>query len=77
MSATQHTCHWPGCEKIVAPSMWGCHTHWFRIPLKLRNQIWAAYKPGQEISKTPSEAYLAAAREVQEWIRAQQQAGRA
>ena len=50
--------------------MWGCSSHWFRIPLRLRNLIWATYRPGQEISKTPSAEYLAVAREVQDWIEA-------
>lgn len=65
---TVHTCHWPGCDKSVPPSMWGCGTHWYRLPLKLRNRIWATYKPGQEITKTPSREYLEAARDVQTWI---------
>lgn len=65
-----HHCHWPGCEKEVPPAMWGCSAHWFALPQRLRNKIWATYKKGQEISKTPSAAYLDAAREVQEWIAA-------
>ena len=39
-----------------------------RLPKRLRNRIWATYVPGQEITKTPSEAYLKAADDVQEWI---------
>jgi hypothetical protein len=65
-----HHCHWPGCDKDVPPAMWGCKPHWFRLPLRLRNQIWATYRPGQEISKTPSEAYVRVAQEVQAWIAA-------
>lgn len=65
---TEHTCHWPGCSKVVSPAMWGCKAHWLTLPNHLRNMIWATYKPGQEITKTPSAAYLAAACEVQEWI---------
>lgn len=63
-----HHCHWPGCDKQVPPAMWGCKAHWFRLPRALRNKIWATYQPGQETDMTPSESYLAAAREVQEWI---------
>jgi hypothetical protein len=63
-----HTCHWPGCKKEVKPAMWGCAQHWFKLPAHLRNRIWMTYKPGQEISKTPSLEYLTAAKEVQEWI---------
>lgn len=63
-----HTCHWPGCTTEVKPAFWGCKTHWYALPTDLRNKIWMAYVPGQEKSKTPSEQYLAVAREVQEWI---------
>lgn len=63
-----HTCHWPGCQREVRPAFWGCRAHWFALPSHLRSRIWDAYRPGQEIDKRPSEAYLAAAREVQEWI---------
>lgn len=65
----QHTCHWPGCEKQVPPAMWGCKTHWFRLPTRLRNRIWATYRTGQEIDMKPSEKYLEVATEVQQWIR--------
>lgn len=65
-----HTCHWPGCEREVPPSMWGCKPHWFALPKALRDDIWRTYRPGQEISKTPSAEYLAAARAVREWIEA-------
>lgn len=64
-----HTCHWPGCERQVPPAMWGCRTHWFKLPGRLRDLIWSMYEPGQEQRMDPSDAYLAAAREVQEWIR--------
>src|SRR5690348_7778567 len=63
-----HTCHWPGCDKHVPPAMWGCKAHWFRLPKRLRDRVWATYRPGQEITKTPSAAYLTVAREVQDWI---------
>ena len=41
---------------------------WFLLPKRLRDKIWAAYKPGQEITMTPSAEYLAVAKEVQDWI---------
>ncbi len=63
-----HTCHWPGCTSQVPPAMWGCRQHWFMLPKYLRNRIWAAYRSGQEIDLSPSEAYIKAAREVQDWI---------
>lgn len=66
----EHHCHWPGCEKQVPPAMWGCYQHWKLLPRSLQSRIWAAYRPGQEVSMTPSREYLAVAREVQEWITA-------
>lgn len=63
-----HTCHWPGCKVPVPPKMWGCRSHWFRLPQSLRNAIWRTYVPGQEIAKTPSAEYVAAATLVQAWI---------
>lgn len=63
-----HHCHWPGCPRQVPPAMWGCKPHWFKLPQYLRNKIWRAYQPGQEIEGTPSREYLAVAREVQNFI---------
>lgn len=51
--------------------MWGCRTHWFKLPAALRAKVWRAYRPGQEISKTPSRDYVEVAREVQAWIERQ------
>jgi hypothetical protein len=49
--------------------MWGCSRHWFKLPKNLCDQIWKAYVPGQEITKTPSAAYVKVAMEVQAWVR--------
>lgn len=64
-----HECHWPGCDRQVPPAMWGCKTHWMRLPKHLRDRIWDAYVPGQERRMDPSDEYLAVAHEVQDWIR--------
>jgi hypothetical protein len=48
--------------------MWGCKAHWFRLPKALRDRVWAAYVPGQEIRKDPSDAYVRVAIDVQRWI---------
>jgi len=50
--------------------MWGCKSHWFALPKEIRARIWAAYRPGQEITKTPSRQYIEAAQEAQTWIAA-------
>lgn len=65
-----HQCHWPGCTTQVPPAMWGCRNHWYSLPKYLRDKIWQTYRPGQEKTLTPSAAYLAAAREVEAWIKA-------
>ncbi len=64
-----HHCHWPGCDKQVPPAMWGCKAHWFKLPAGLRARVWATYRPGQEITFTPSENYLRVADQVQQWIK--------
>jgi hypothetical protein len=66
-----HECHWPGCGKQVPPAMWGCKTHWFRLPAALRARIWKTYQPGQEQTMDVSAEYLEAADAVQAWIRSQ------
>jgi hypothetical protein len=63
-----HTCHWPGCERPVPPRLWGCKPHWLALPQQLRDLILKTYRPGQEITKTPSREYIDAARTVQDWI---------
>lgn len=65
----RHHCHWPGCTRDVPPALWGCPEHWYKLPRALRNKVWRTFKPGQEISKTPSPEYLKVAREVQDWIK--------
>lgn len=65
-----HGCHWPGCVADVPPAAWGCRKHWFSLPRGIRAAIWAAYRPGQETTKTPSAAYMTAARAAQDWIAA-------
>jgi len=72
---SRHTCHWPGCGAVVPPKMWGCRAHWFALPKSLRDRIWATYVPGQEITKTPSQAYIEAAKAVQTWIADRQPVG--
>jgi len=63
-----HACHWPGCDQQVAPARWGCLSHWYRLPPRIRSAIWRAYRIGQESDGRPSADYLAAARAAQDWI---------
>ncbi len=62
-----HRCHWPDCELPVPPKMWGCRRHWFKLPKRIRDEIWRTYRPGQEIDKNPSSEYLEAAAAAREW----------
>lgn len=62
-----HKCHWPTCNEPVPPRLWGCKKHWSELPKHLRDKIWATYKPGQEITKTPSKAYIKVALEIDAW----------
>lgn len=57
-----HTCHALGCIAVIPPSLFMCRRHWYRVPRALRMAIWQAYRPGQEVSKDPSEAYIHAAK---------------
>lgn len=54
-----HTCHAPGCTKLVPPHMLMCRAHWFALPPKIRSAIWREYRPGQESDKKPSLRYMA------------------
>ena len=57
----------------VPASMWGCRTHWFKLPEKIRMNIWRHYNKGQEITKRPSMEYIVAANAAQDWIAQQPQ----
>lgn len=70
-----HLCHWPGCKRQVPPATWGCKEHWFKLPPNLRARIWNTYRIGQEEDGRPSAAYLAVAREAQEWIKRRAERG--
>jgi len=65
-----HTCHFPGCKRVIAPKFWGCPMHWYTLPKELRDKIWRVYRPGQEITKDPSDEYIKVAKEVDAWCRA-------
>ena len=67
-----HLCHHPTCYRDVPPAMLACKTHWFQLPKRIRDRIWATYREGQEIDKKPSDDYSAAFDEAQEFWNAQQ-----
>ena len=57
-----HTCHATGCSRSVHPAMFMCGRHWRMVPSAQRTAIWQHYRPGQEIDKAATAAYLAAAK---------------
>lgn len=57
-----HTCHAIACEVEVKPEMLMCRYHWFMVPLKLRNRVWANYCDGQCDTFAVSSAYCQAAK---------------
>lgn len=56
--AHDHKCHAEGCNISVPPKMLFCRKHWAMLPAKLKAEIWREYKPGQEIRKDPTPAYM-------------------
>lgn len=42
--------------------MWGCRTHWYALPRKIRDAVYREYRPGQENDKQPSPRYMAVQR---------------
>lgn len=55
-----HVCHATRCTVQVPPKMLMCRRHWYMVPKPLRDAVWAAYVPGQEIRKDPTDEYMAA-----------------
>lgn len=55
-----HRCHAERCEAEVPPKLLMCRRHWFMVPKRLRDAVWATYREGQEISKDPSPEYMEA-----------------
>lgn len=53
-----HVCHAEQCNVPVPPKMLMCRCHWFMVPKQLREAVWAEYRPGQEIDKQPTDAYM-------------------
>jgi hypothetical protein len=56
--------------------MFMCKKHWFMVPTSLRTQVWATYRIGQEITKTPSKAYVDVALQAIDAVAEQESAGR-
>ena len=59
-----HPCHAIGCNEEIPPRMLFCLRHWRMVSRPLQRRVWAAYVPGQEIRKDPTDAYLEVQKEA-------------
>lgn len=57
-----HQCHAHACTAVIAPKLFMCRLHWYRLRKAMRDAIWREYRPGQEIDKSPSARYMAVQR---------------
>ena len=62
-----HKCHHPHCSTEVPPRLFACKKHWFALPKKFRDDLWATYRKGQEVDKRPSGDYLRAVSVAIHW----------
>mgnify|MGYP000482234381 CR=1 FL=1 len=69
-ASAEHTCHAVGCRVVVAPKLLFCLRHWRLVPKAMQRRVWAAYVPGQEVRKDPTQAYLDVQREVVAYVAA-------
>lgn len=62
-----HPCRWPGCTKHVPYGIWGCQTHWFKLPQDIRTAIFNAIGAPERAAAAKAAAdWLAANHPVQE-----------
>lgn len=59
----RHTCHVPGCDKVVARKMLCCARHWSLVPMQIRLQVNRTFNPKQCVPGS-------GVRPTQEWLRA-------
>lgn len=60
-SSSGHQCHARECSAPCPPSRLMCGRHWRMVPKPVARKVWETYRPGQEVDKRPSRAYLDAA----------------
>jgi hypothetical protein len=54
----RHLCHAKGCSTPCPPNKLMCGRHWRMVPKNIQYAVYRQYRPGQEVTKTPSDAYL-------------------
>jgi hypothetical protein len=57
-----HHCHAAGCRTVTKPENLMCLRHWKMVPRGLQRAVMAHYRPGQCDDKSPSDAWLVAAK---------------
>lgn len=57
-----HLCHAVACKKEISPRLFVCPKHWRKLHKVFQDAIWREYKTGQEVSKTPTNRYIAVQR---------------
>jgi hypothetical protein len=67
---TAHACHAFACKAATKPSLFMCPRHWRMVPQEMKDALWAAYRPGQEIDKRTTREYRSAALTAQRAVRA-------
>jgi len=60
--SAKHQCHALRCEAVTQPSKLMCRKHWAMVPASLQDDVYDAYRQGQEVQKTPTRAYARVAR---------------
>ena len=64
LRSSEHCCHLPDCEEVIAPKFLMCAKHWKLVPKELQQDVYRFYRAGQEKTKNPSKNYLQAARKA-------------
>lgn len=54
----RHLCHAKQCTTVCDPSKLMCGRHWRMVPKSIQYAVYREYRPGQEMTKDPSDAYL-------------------
>jgi hypothetical protein len=49
----EHRCHAPGCVQPTERRMLMCPACWALVSPEHRTAVWAEYRPGQEMGRTP------------------------
>lgn len=56
-----HHCHARRCAAHVPPERLMCRGHWFMVPKRVRDAVWATYREGQCDDMSPSKEWHQAA----------------